>query len=195
MANVSRQPSAGRPRSSTGIVTSWRASWCASATYSISRVAKAMVRRSSRKPRVASLVLTCRQQQLRTRSHPTHGLIPWEFPRLCRGGSRSLTFPGVVSGHPSMKLRFVSRQSTRTMEFHRWTSSESLNHSKWECKYHVVFIPKCRRKTLYAQLRRYLGEVFRRLAEQKESRIEEGHLMPDHVHMMIRSRRNMPFPR
>jgi putative transposase len=61
----------------------------------------------------------------------------------------------------------------------------SLNHSKWECKYHVVFIPKCRRKTLYAQLRRYLGEVFRKLAEQKESRIEEGHLMPDHVHMMI----------
>ena len=48
-----------------------------------------------------------------------------------------------------------------------------------------MFIPKCRRKTLYAQLRRYLGEVFRRLAEQKESRIEEGHLMPDHVHMMI----------
>jgi putative transposase len=50
---------------------------------------------------------------------------------------------------------------------------------------HVVFIPKCRRKTLYAQLRRHLGEVFRRLAEQKESTIEEGHLMPDHVHMMI----------
>src|SRR5207249_1645655 len=62
---------------------------------------------------------------------------------------------------------------------------ESLNHTKWECKYHVVFIPKCRRKTLYKELRRYLGEVFRRLAEQKESRIEEGHLMPDHVHMMI----------
>jgi putative transposase len=62
---------------------------------------------------------------------------------------------------------------------------ESLNHSRWECKYHVVFIPKCRRKTLYVQLRQYLGEVFRRLAEQKESRIEEGHLMPDHVHMMI----------
>ena len=61
----------------------------------------------------------------------------------------------------------------------------SLNHSTWECKYHVVFIPKCRRKTLYGQLRQYLGEVFRRLAEQKESRIEEGHLMPDHVHMMI----------
>ena len=55
---------------------------------------------------------------------------------------------------------------------------ESLSHSKWECKYHVVFIPKCRRKTLYAELRRHLGEVFRKLAQQKESRIEEGHLMP-----------------
>lgn len=62
---------------------------------------------------------------------------------------------------------------------------ESLSHSAWECKYHVVFIPKCRRKTMYAELRRHLGEVFRRLAEQKESRIVEGHLMKDHVHMMI----------
>jgi putative transposase len=62
---------------------------------------------------------------------------------------------------------------------------ESLSHSRWECKYHVVFIPKCRRRTLYEQLRQHLGEVFRRLAEQKESRIEEGHLMSDHVHMMI----------
>jgi putative transposase len=62
---------------------------------------------------------------------------------------------------------------------------ESLSHTKWDCKYHVVFIPKRRRKTLYAELRRHLGEVFRRLAAQKESRIEEGHLMPDHVHMMI----------
>jgi putative transposase len=62
---------------------------------------------------------------------------------------------------------------------------ESLNHTKWECKYHVVFIPKCRRKTLYVQLRQYLGDVFRKLAEKKESRIEEGHLMSDHVHMMI----------
>lgn len=62
---------------------------------------------------------------------------------------------------------------------------DSPNHRKWECKYHVVFVPKRRRKTLYVQLRRYLGEVFRRLAEQKESRIQEGHLMSDHVHMMI----------
>ena len=63
--------------------------------------------------------------------------------------------------------------------------AESLSHTKWECKYHVVFIPKCRRKTLYHELRRPLGEVFRKLAEQKESQIEEGHLRPDHVHMMI----------
>ena len=62
---------------------------------------------------------------------------------------------------------------------------ESLSHTKWECKYHVVFIPKGRRKALYGDLRKYLGEVLRKLAEQKESRIEEGHLLPDHVHMMI----------
>jgi putative transposase len=62
---------------------------------------------------------------------------------------------------------------------------DSLSHSKWECKYHVVFILKCRRRTLYDQLRQHLGEVFRKLAERKECRIEEGHLMPDHVHMMI----------
>ena len=62
---------------------------------------------------------------------------------------------------------------------------ESLSHTKWDCKYHVVFIPKCRRKTLYAELRKYMGEVFRKLAAQKESRIEEGHLMRDHVHMLI----------
>ena len=63
--------------------------------------------------------------------------------------------------------------------------SESLSHSKWECQYHVVFIPKCRRRTLYEQLRRHLGEVFRKLAEHKESQILEGYLMPDHVHMLI----------
>ena len=62
---------------------------------------------------------------------------------------------------------------------------ESLNHTKWDCKYHVVFIPKNRRKALYAELRQYLGEVFRSLAQQKGCRIEEGHLMVDHVHMMI----------
>ncbi len=61
----------------------------------------------------------------------------------------------------------------------------SLSHTKWECKYHVVFIPKYRKKAIYGEIRRHLGEALRRLAEQLESRIEEGHLLPDHVHMMI----------
>ncbi len=61
----------------------------------------------------------------------------------------------------------------------------SLNHSRWECKYHVVFIPKYRKKAIFERIRSELGEVLKRLVEQKESQIEEGHLMPDHVHMMI----------
>ncbi len=61
----------------------------------------------------------------------------------------------------------------------------SLSHSRWECKYHVVFIPKYRKKTIFGQIRRDLGYVLRKLAQQKESRIEEGHLMSDHVHMLI----------
>ena len=62
---------------------------------------------------------------------------------------------------------------------------ETLSHTTWECKYHVVFIPKYRRKSLYGQLRKELGAVFRKLAEQKECRVEEGHLMKDHVHMLL----------
>jgi putative transposase len=62
---------------------------------------------------------------------------------------------------------------------------ESLNHTKWECKYHVVFIPKGRRKLLYGQIRSQLGEVLRELARQKESKVEEGHLRSDHVHMLL----------
>jgi putative transposase len=61
----------------------------------------------------------------------------------------------------------------------------SLSHSKWDCKYHVVFIPKKRRKALFGRARRYLGEIFHGLARQKECQIVEGHLMPDHVHMCI----------
>ena len=62
---------------------------------------------------------------------------------------------------------------------------QSLKHTRWECKYDVVFIPKCRRKKLYQQLRQHLGEVFRRLAQQRESEIVEGHMVVDHVHMLI----------
>ena len=63
--------------------------------------------------------------------------------------------------------------------------TNALKHTEWECKYHVVFIPKYRRKLLYAELRQYLGDVFKELAREKESKIEEGHLMNDHVHMLI----------
>jgi putative transposase len=62
---------------------------------------------------------------------------------------------------------------------------QSLNHMKWECKYHVVWIPKCRKKALYGQLRKQLGPVFKELAQQKESEIVEGHLVVDHIHMLI----------
>ena len=62
---------------------------------------------------------------------------------------------------------------------------KSLSHTRWECKYHVVFIPKCRRKVLYGHIRKELGKLFAELARHKESRIETGSLMPDHVHMLI----------
>lgn len=62
---------------------------------------------------------------------------------------------------------------------------ESLSHTKWECKYHVVWIPKYRKKSLYGELRRYLGSTFRELAMPRESRVIEGHLLPDHVHVLI----------
>ncbi len=63
--------------------------------------------------------------------------------------------------------------------------TQSLAHTRWECKYHVVWIPKYRRKAVYGHLRRHLGSLLRELAHQKESLIEEGHLLPDHVHMLL----------
>ena len=62
---------------------------------------------------------------------------------------------------------------------------ESLSHTKWECKSHIVFIPKYRKKALYGALRQQLGEVLKQLAMQRESRIDEGHLMRDHGHMLV----------
>jgi putative transposase len=64
-------------------------------------------------------------------------------------------------------------------------SYESLSHSRWDCTFHVVFVPKCRKKTLYGKIRTYLGPVFHELARQKECQIVEGHMVQDHVHMMI----------
>ncbi len=62
---------------------------------------------------------------------------------------------------------------------------QSLSHSEWDCKYHVVFIPKKRRRALFGQVRRHLGKIFHALAQQKECQILEGHLLPDRVHMCI----------
>lgn len=62
---------------------------------------------------------------------------------------------------------------------------QSLSHTRWDCKYHVVYIPKRRKKKVFGAVRRHLGEMLHELASQKESKIVEGHLMPDHIHMCI----------
>ena len=62
---------------------------------------------------------------------------------------------------------------------------ESLSHSRFDCKYHLVFVPKYRKKKLYGEIRRYLGPVFHELAQQKWCKILEGHMVQDHVHMLI----------
>ena len=64
------------------------------------------------------------------------------------------------------------------------SKSKTLNHTEWECCYHVVFIPKYRRKAIYGQIRRDLGDVFRDLARRKQSEVVEGHVASDHVHML-----------
>jgi putative transposase len=66
------------------------------------------------------------------------------------------------------------------------SSYESLSHSKWDCKYHLVFVPKGRKKDLYGKIRGYLGPLFRELAAQRSCEILEGHMVQDHVHMLIR---------
>src|SRR5512143_4003907 len=62
---------------------------------------------------------------------------------------------------------------------------QSLSHTRWDCKYHVVFIPKRRKHKLFGTLRKHLGEIFHELATHKESTIVGGHLRPDHVHMCL----------
>jgi putative transposase len=76
------------------------------------------------------------------------------------------------------RLKFIKREISMK-------TTQSQSHSKWECKYHITWIPKYRKKTIYGQLRKHLREVFRELARQKESLILEGHLLPDHVHMLV----------
>ena len=62
---------------------------------------------------------------------------------------------------------------------------QRLSHTRWDCKYHVVFIPKRRKKAIYGALRKHLGEIFRELAQQRQCKVVEGHLMIDHVHMCL----------
>ena len=64
---------------------------------------------------------------------------------------------------------------------------QSLSHSRWNCKYHGVFVPERRRKALFGHIRKALGPIFHELARQKECRILEGHVRPDHVHICIES--------
>jgi len=66
---------------------------------------------------------------------------------------------------------------------HDWTS---LSHVRWDCKYHVVFVPKYRQKRLYGKFRRKVGDIFKDLCRQKDIELLEGHLMSDHVHMCLR---------
>jgi len=66
------------------------------------------------------------------------------------------------------------------------SSYESLSHSRWDCKYHIVFIPKGRKKALYGKVRKFLGPVFHELASQRECKIVEGHMLSDHVHLNLR---------
>jgi putative transposase len=78
-----------------------------------------------------------------------------------------------------VNLLKVPRQEAKMQDMN------SLTHSVWTCKYHVVWIPKYRRKNLYGDIAKYLGETFHELARQRESRIVEGHICADHIHMLI----------
>src|ERR1700720_478569 len=88
-----------------------------------------------------------------------------------------LTDPGVESSPSGL----MNPQGEDSMS----ETYQSLSHSKWDCKYHVVFVTKRRRNAIFGQTRRQLGAIFHGLARQKECQIIEGHLMPDHVHMCI----------
>ena len=92
--------------------------------------------------------------------------MPEDSPRFDRsGGRRECSLCAKRSGKPRLK------------EYQR------LSHTSWDCKYHIVTIPKRRRKRIFGELRRHLEEVFHELAGHKESKVVEGHMMPEHVHM------------
>ena len=91
-----------------------------------------------------------------------------------------------------LRYTFSLSGLTVTQKENMTTSSyESLSHSRWDCKYHVVFIPKCRKKAIYGEVRDFLRRIFHELAKQKGCEIVSGHLVQDHVHMLIRIPPNM----
>ncbi len=92
----------------------------------------------------------------------------WEIPRLCRGGSRGLTF-AEIHWKTLRREPPSAREEVFTMDEY-----ESLSHTKWDCKYPVVSISKCRRKTLYGKLRRNPGEVFHQLVSRRRAGSRKG---------------------
>ena len=97
--------------------------------------------------------------------------------------------PQIVAGDVNGALAFdepnhLNRSNSRTRGG-SMGNSKSLSHTRWDCKYHLVWVPKGRRKVLYGQLRKYHGQVLHELAGQKESQILEGHLQADHVHVLV----------
>lgn len=84
-----------------------------------------------------------------------------------------------------MTCRMFPRGLAAHRRGNKHMSYKSLSDSKWDCKYHLFFVPKGRRKVLYGKIRAYLGPVFHELAEQKRCCILEGHLVQDHVHMLL----------
>ena len=89
----------------------------------------------------------------------------------------------------SQRFDLYLGESESVISIKRWRFTmigcQSLRRTRWECKYHVVFIPKKRKKRIFGVLRQHLGEIFRELAKHKEAQIVEGHLMGDHVHICI----------
>ena len=87
--------------------------------------------------------------------------------------------------HLPEKPRRISKGNRYSHKEILMTQQHHLNHATWDCKYHVVFIPKYRKKAIFGKIKKNLGAVFHDLARRRECRIEEGHLMADHVHMLL----------
>ncbi len=92
-----------------------------------------------------------------------------------RGTPQGLTFAAV-----GVNLRVLTKRHKGDSQMKEY---QSLAHTSWDCKYHVVFIPKNRKKKIFGVLRKHLGEILRELAKHKEAEVLEGHLMSDHVHI------------